>query len=94
MMDTDKKNAFLKEHGCCFYLSNDGKTQLCAVDSEQWKDAFVAILTDELVCMRHAETNEFKGERTNRQVWSVSEIAVENANAMLKEYVFDYINNH
>lgn len=24
----------------------------------------------------------------------VSEIAVENANAMLKEYVFDYINNH
>ena len=105
MMDTDK-NAFLKEHGCCFYLSNDGKTQLCAVDSEQWKDAFVAILTDELVCMRHAETNEFKGERTNRQVWSeikhlnrygncqVSEIAVENANAMLKEYVFDYINNH
>ena len=36
MMDTDK-NAFLKEHGCCFYLSNDGKTQLCAVDSEQWK---------------------------------------------------------
>ena len=24
MMDTDK-NAFLKEHGCCFYLSNDGK---------------------------------------------------------------------
>lgn len=101
------KNAdFFLVQKCHFYKVHDSNIQLGISDDVQWKDAFIAEFRDNKVVMYHTETANFKGEYTNRELWSqikllhtfcgknIEPISSIEANSILKEYMLDYINNH
>lgn len=100
----EKKN--LEDLGCSFYKVEGTDVQVVITSGKEWKDISVFKLEKGNVVMLPAESNDFCGERPNRETWSKLEwlksfgvnkampIDEKDVNSILKEYAKDYLSNH
>lgn len=100
-----KMQKSLEELGCSFYKVEGTDVQVGMTSGKDWKDISVFKLEKGNVVMLPAESNDFRGERPNREAWTrlewlkfwgvskVIPIGEKEANSMLKEYVKDYLSN-
>lgn len=95
----------LEELGYFFYEVKGTDVQFCITTGTDWKQIQVFKFENGRVVEYPIESNQFHGERPNRNLWSqlglqyvfglgkAMPIDEKKANSVLKEYVKDYLSN-
>lgn len=96
----------LEELGYFFYEVEGTDVQFCITTGTDWKQIHVFKFENERVVEYPIESNQFYGDRPNRNLWyqigcqhvfgldKAMPIDEKKANSVLKEYVKDCLSNH